>query len=149
VPLEPVPPVVAPLPLAPVPPLADPVAPLPTPLDVPVVAARVPLVFAPEPEAGPVTVPLLGVPLPPLPVLPLAPPPLAPEVAPVPLLALPLDAELPLFWPTTLVGELLLHAAPARSAAHDAAWSQSVRFILHRLAAQPRNREDKVDERPY
>jgi hypothetical protein len=66
----------------------------------------------------------------------------------VPLLVLPLDAELPLFWPATLVGELPLHAAPTRSAAHGAAWSQTVRFILDRLAAQPRNREDKVDERP-
>ena len=152
-PLEPVPLELAPLPaapppLAPVPPLADPVAPPTTPLEVPVVAARVPLVLATEPETGPVVAPLLGVPLPPPPVSPLPPPPLAPEAATVPLLAPPLDAELPLFWPTTLVGEFPLHAAATRRAAHGAAWSPSVRFILHRLAAQPRHREDKVDERP-
>jgi len=134
VPLEPALLAATPLPPAPAPPLADPVAPPPAPLEVPAVAAVVPLVLAAEPEAGSVVVPLLGVPLPPPPPLPLPPPPLAPVAPAVPLLTLlPLDVELPLFWPALLVGELLLHAAPTRSAAHGAAWSQSVRFILHRV----------------
>jgi hypothetical protein len=147
VPLELPPLAAAPLPPAPLAafaPLADPV-PTPAPLEGPVV---VPLVLPTEPDAGPV-VPLLVVPVPVPTTLPLPLPPLAPVAATLPLLALlPLDAELPLPWPTTLVGVELLHAAPTRSAAHGPAWSHSVRFILNRLAAQPRNREDKVDYGP-
>ncbi len=96
----------------------------------------------PDPDT---TVPLLVEPLPTL-VEPLpGPPPFDPLGAPVLLCELPLEAELPLVPPgVTVVGVPPLHAALTTRAAHGPAWSQSLCFIVNRLAGQPPNREEKL-----